>query len=147
MYHRIYTVLKDLVRLPQEIGNYSAIEHLRVCQDLMDLDIRDNTDRFDQASPEKEEDRPYESGKTTVTDSELGSGQPSRPDTFPSDVFDEIGVRSMQPWMHGENHPAVSIKVGSTPLKSKCLGEMSLPFMLLGPCRDPSTKFLWKMSR
>ena len=30
MYHRIYTVLKDLVRLPQEIGNYSAIEHLRV---------------------------------------------------------------------------------------------------------------------
>ena len=37
MYHRIYTVLKDLVRLPQEIGNYSAIEHLRVCQDLMDL--------------------------------------------------------------------------------------------------------------
>ena len=255
MYHRIYTVLKDLVRLPQEIGNYSAIEHLRVCQDLMDLmpeweqsdahfkniqnnhldaqielesdglmqachysevvhmkhdpskkmmfvtsdlyeksscrdakanatklefdqhyrrdlsmkgtcvhflkdfgltpaitrgrplcteigdfciqtwtnpDIRDNTDRFDQASPEKEEDRPYESGKTTVTDSELGSGQPSRPDTFPSDVFDEIGVRSMQPWMHGENHPAVSIKVGSTPLKSKCLGEMELTFHVIG---------------
>ena len=36
MYHRMYTVFHNFDRLPQEIGSYSAIKHLRVDQYIHD---------------------------------------------------------------------------------------------------------------